>query len=66
MAYEIGRSAGLKYVYIGNVPGHRYENTYCYNCNNLLIERYGFYLEKFLIKDNKCPYCGIEQYITGG
>ncbi len=65
MAYEIGRSAGLKYVYIGNVPGHRYENTYCYNCNNLLIERYGFYIEKFLIKDNKCPYCGAEQYITG-
>lgn len=63
-AYEIGRSIGLRYVYIGNVPGHRYENTYCYNCNRLLIERYGFSIKKFLIKDKRCPYCGAEQYIT--
>jgi pyruvate formate lyase activating enzyme len=63
-AYEIGRESGLRYVYIGNVPGHKYENTYCYSCNNLLIERYGFYIERFLIKEKKCPFCGAEQDIV--
>jgi pyruvate formate lyase activating enzyme len=62
-AYEIGKESGLRYVYIGNVPGHKYENTYCYNCNNLIIERYGFYIERFLIKEKKCSYCGAEQNI---
>ena len=65
-AYDIGRSSGLKYVYIGNVPGHRYENTYCYNCGSLLIERFGFSIERYLIKENRCPNCGAEQYIVGG
>ncbi|MGB9681982.1 MAG: AmmeMemoRadiSam system radical SAM enzyme [bacterium] len=60
-AHDIGKESGLRYVYIGNVPGHRYENTYCYNCGNLLIARYGFYIEKFLIRDKKCPFCGAEQ-----
>lgn len=65
-AYDIGRRAGLRYVYIGNIPGHRYENTYCYNCNDLLIERFGFSIERYLLEANKCPRCGAEQYIVGG
>ncbi len=57
---EIAIEKGLKYVYIGNVPGHPAENTYCPYCKNLLIERYGIQLLKILIKDGKCPFCKKE------
>ena len=57
-AREIGFEAGLRYVYTGNVPGERGENTFCYQCKNLLIDRYGFTVNKNLIKDGKCPECG--------
>jgi pyruvate formate lyase activating enzyme len=57
-AWETGKEEGLWYVYLGNVPGHRLENTYCHTCNELLIERYFFEILKNKIKDNKCPECG--------
>lgn len=57
---EIAMEKGLKYVYIGNVPSHPAENTYCLNCKNLLVERYGIQLLKVLIKDGKCPFCDKE------
>ena len=43
-ACEIGRAAGLRYVYAGNLPGRvgRWENTYCPACDELLVERYGY------------------------
>jgi len=41
-AREIGIKEGLRYVYEGNVPGKGGENTYCYACGAVLIERYGF------------------------
>lgn len=57
-AYEIGKSAGLKYVYMGNVPGDETENTYCWNCGEKLIERFGFQVEKNLLAGkNICPKC---------
>lgn len=60
-AVEIGKEFGLKYVYIGNIPGHRYENTYCPNCNELLIERYGFdIIKNILLASNKCPVCNYQ------
>src|SRR5437016_743800 len=40
--YEIAKSAGLKYVYIGNVPGHPAESTYCPGCSKVLIKRFGY------------------------
>ncbi|MFH7882423.1 MAG: LAGLIDADG family homing endonuclease, partial [Candidatus Aenigmatarchaeota archaeon] len=55
---EEAKKLGLKYVYIGNVPGHRYENTYCPNCNELLIERTGFWVEKVNLEGDKCRKCG--------
>jgi len=58
MAREIGIKAGLQYVYIGNVPGESGEKTYCYQCGDILIDRWGFYVEKNLIKNGKCPQCG--------
>ncbi len=57
-AYDIARAEGLHYVYIGNVPGHRGQNTYCPKCNKLLIQRNGFLVEKNLLNDGKCPACG--------
>jgi pyruvate formate lyase activating enzyme len=58
MAREIGIKAGLNYVYIGNVPSEDGENTFCYKCGNILIKRSGFYVEKNLIKNSRCPHCG--------
>lgn len=57
-AREIGMEKGLRYVYTGNVPGEEGENTYCYNCGNLLIQRWGFSISKKNIKDGKCTKCG--------
>jgi pyruvate formate lyase activating enzyme len=59
-AYEIGKSAGLHYVYMGNVPGSQTENTYCYKCGKLLIERMGYQIIANKIKDSKCPGCGTK------
>lgn len=58
-ARAIGRAEGLNYVYIGNVPGHRYENTYCPHCGELVIERYGFDVVDYrLTSRDRCPACG--------
>lgn len=61
MAYEIGEKAGLKYVYIGNVPGLENENTYCPKCRNLAIQRTGYFIKRF-DKNGKCSKC--EQYLN--
>jgi pyruvate formate lyase activating enzyme len=58
-AGDIGRTAGLRYVYEGNVPGEKGENTYCYNCDSLLIDRYGFYVRANRIRSGCCPDCGV-------
>jgi len=57
-AREIAIEEGLHYVYIGNVPGHPGENTYCPKCGKLLIKRMGFYVVENHIVDGKCEYCG--------
>lgn len=60
-ACEIGRSAGLNFVYAGNLPGNvgEWENTYCSNCHTLLVERYGYLVSKYELTDaGKCPHCG--------
>lgn len=59
-AREIGKLAGLKYVYSGNVPGDEGENTYCSYCGNCLIERHGFRIVKLNLSGNKCNRCGEE------
>ncbi|MHA1754389.1 MAG: AmmeMemoRadiSam system radical SAM enzyme [Candidatus Odinarchaeia archaeon] len=60
-AWEIGKKNGLKFVYIGNVPGHKYENTFCPNCGKLLIKRdvYDIVINN-LTSENSCPNCGEE------
>jgi pyruvate formate lyase activating enzyme len=59
-AVEIGKHAGVKYVYSGNVPGDDGENTHCSNCGNLLIERCGFTVVSIKLKGNKCSKCGTQ------
>jgi len=57
-AAKIGLDVGLRYVYEGNVPGEKGENTYCHQCHELLIERYGFYVRINRIRAGCCPDCG--------
>ena len=59
-AYEIGQSAGLHYVYLGNVPGSKTESTFCYNCGRMLIERIGYKIAVNNIQESRCPDCGTE------
>ena len=56
-AFETARKAGLKFPYIGNVPGHEGENTRCRKCGKTLIERKGFWVIANRIKSGKCPFC---------
>ena len=57
-AHEIALNAGLKYVYIGNVPGTNAENTICHNCKKVVIERKGFKIIKNNITNGRCTNCG--------
>ncbi|MCL6465536.1 MAG: AmmeMemoRadiSam system radical SAM enzyme [candidate division WOR-3 bacterium] len=56
-AIAIARQTGLKFVYIGNVPGHQDENTYCPECHRLLIRRQGYTVIENRIVNGKCPFC---------
>ena len=57
-AREIALNAGMHYVYIGNVPGHIGENTYCHQCKKLIVERKGFAILANNILHGKCRFCG--------
>jgi pyruvate formate lyase activating enzyme len=62
-AADIGRMAGLNYVYAGNIPGRvgDLENTRCPNCQELLIARYGYLIQEYkLTPDGRCPSCRTE------
>lgn len=59
-ACEIGRAAGLRYVYAGNLPGKvgRWENTYCPTCDEILVERYGYLIRRMRVTPaGQCPSC---------
>jgi len=57
-ACRIAKEVGLKYVYIGNVPGNPRENTYCPKCKKLIIGRAGYTILENDIVDGKCKFCG--------
>jgi pyruvate formate lyase activating enzyme len=57
-AWEIGKGAGLEFVYLGNVLGHPLENTYCPDCRALLIRRWGLSVATLSIDRGQCPQCG--------
>ena len=57
-AIKIAQGIGLKFVYIGNVPGHEGENTYCPKCKKTLIGRYGFSITQMNLQKGRCKFCG--------
>lgn len=62
-ASEIGREAGLRYVYAGNIPGSvgEYESTFCPNCSRVVVRRTGFAITEYLLTaEGTCPHCGAK------
>lgn len=56
-ARKIAIEEGLNYVYLGNIPQGEWNNTYCPNCRNLLIERIGYFVRQVQINDGMCNFC---------
>lgn len=64
--YKLAKEIGFRFAYIGNVPGHPYENTYCPSCGSIVIGRYGFRITEWnLIQDMRCKNCGYKLPIVG-
>lgn len=57
-AYELGREAGLRYVFVGNMPGAHLEDTDCPNCGRTVIGRWGYQVTQRHIQDGRCSTCG--------
>lgn len=65
-AREVALREGLRYVYTGNIPGNKGENTYCHNCQTTVVQRYGFQVLRWNLRpDNTCPKCGVKMPIVG-
>lgn len=59
-AYQIGKNAGLNFVYIGNLNTHQGKDTICPKCQNILIERDGYFVKSYLKKGGLCPFCNFK------
>ena len=59
-AAKIAEDCGMEYVYIGNVPGHVKESTFCPDCKRILIERKGYKILQNNIQNGACKFCGKE------
>ena len=57
-ARDVALSAGLEYVYVGNIPGNQAENTFCPKCKKIVIQRTGFMVGEVHLKGGKCSFCG--------
>jgi len=57
-AYEIGKRAGLRHVYVGNVMDADRESTYCPQCNRKVIERHWYNVRALWTQPGICPQCG--------
>lgn len=57
-ARAVALSEGLEYVYIGNIPGHEAENTFCPKCKKRIIQRTGYMVGEIHMKAGKCKFCG--------
>ena len=57
-AREIGMAEGLKYVFVGNIPGEGGENTICPQCRETVVERMGFSILSQNLKNGRCGNCG--------
>ncbi len=58
MAWQMARAKGVHYTYVGNVPGHEGNNTYCPRDGKLLVRRVGYSVLEYNIVDGKCKFCG--------
>lgn len=56
-AYKIGQKAGIKQIYVGNVPGTEYENTICPKCGKVVVLRSGYEVKSIDVVDGKCRFC---------
>jgi pyruvate formate lyase activating enzyme len=64
--YNVATEAGLRYVYIANSPGHKRENTFCPNCGEVGIGRFGYSVQAWnLDRENRCKSCGQSIPILG-
>jgi pyruvate formate lyase activating enzyme len=54
---EVARQAGLRHVYIGNIPGHVGENTFCPQCERMIIRRTGFMVGEISLVNGQCRHC---------
>jgi len=57
---ELAMKEGIRYVYIGNVPGHEGSHTYCHNCGKLLIKREGYAIPVYHLSDGRCRFCNTK------
>ena len=55
---ELARSAGLDFVYLDNLPGHRAGSTYCPKCGKVVVQRLGFSVLEKHLRRGRCGYCG--------
>jgi pyruvate formate lyase activating enzyme len=63
-AVRVGHDAGLRFVYVGNVPGHAGENTVCPNCKRVLVRRTGYAVEDVALRGTFCAMCGENVGVT--
>jgi pyruvate formate lyase activating enzyme len=54
---DLALAEGIHYVYLGNVPGHEGNHTYCHQCKKLIIERIGYQLPQYHLKGGRCAFC---------
>ncbi len=59
-ARDIAISKGIHYAFVGNVPGHPGNSTYCPSCGKIVIKRSGFFPVEYHLKDGRCEFCGRE------
>jgi pyruvate formate lyase activating enzyme len=64
--HSIAKEEGLRFAYLGNVPGHPLEHTYCPECSHIVIKRYGYDILSWnLDGTNLCKNCGCRIPVTG-
>jgi pyruvate formate lyase activating enzyme len=59
-AYNIGKRVGLRFVYVGNLPGHSAESTVCPSCGKVVVQRIGYQVAIQGLDGSKCRFCGAE------
>jgi pyruvate formate lyase activating enzyme len=56
-ARQIALAKGMHYAYVGNVPGHPGNHTYCPSCGKVVVKRDSFFVVELHIEDGRCAFC---------